>query len=316
MVNILSFLGFFLAAAGAGLAHFRIASPQFGFFITLGGVLLMGLLFFPALISLFRRGWGGVPAFSLVVGLFSLVGLGFLVALALKSPLNDLTTDITNPPKFTHLAFDLPLSAENIKELDPSFAIDKSYSPTQKALQVEYFPDLSGFKVEAPFQKVIPLMEKGILEQLPDWKVVVHDSKTGRLEFEVESPLFRFVDDVVIEARPDKNPNDTVVHMRSRSRVGKSDLGANAKRIQDLKIRLQIAVEPAVQEDAPRRLAEAKAIEEKKRKEQEEIERKRKEEQDLLNAGKELVSPTPPPPPPPKPDIPLAAPPSPYEEKK
>ena len=50
---------------------------------------------------------------------------------------------------------------------------------------------------------------------------------------EFTTPLMRFVDDV--EFRKD----DAAVHVRSASRVGKSDLGANAKRVNQFRAALQ-----------------------------------------------------------------------------
>lgn len=49
---------------------------------------------------------------------------------------------------------------------------------------------------------------------------------------EFETPLMRFVDDVEFRKAGD------AVHVRSASRVGKSDLGANAKRIEQLRAAL------------------------------------------------------------------------------
>lgn len=49
---------------------------------------------------------------------------------------------------------------------------------------------------------------------------------------EFETPLMRFVDDVEFRKA------DDAVHVRSASRVGKSDLGANAKRIEQLRAAL------------------------------------------------------------------------------
>ncbi len=50
---------------------------------------------------------------------------------------------------------------------------------------------------------------------------------------EFTTPLLRFVDDVEFRKA------DTAVHIRSASRVGKSDLGANAKRVEQLRAALQ-----------------------------------------------------------------------------
>jgi hypothetical protein len=45
------------------------------------------------------------------------------------------------------------------------------------------------------------------------------------------SRFFRFKDDVVVRVRPTEDGTGSIVDMRSISRVGVSDLGANAKRV-------------------------------------------------------------------------------------
>jgi uncharacterized protein (DUF1499 family) len=50
------------------------------------------------------------------------------------------------------------------------------------------------------------------------------------------SALFRFVDDVAVRIRGAEG--GSVVDVRSTSRVGVSDLGANARRIRELALRL------------------------------------------------------------------------------
>ena len=47
------------------------------------------------------------------------------------------------------------------------------------------------------------------------------------------SDLFGFKDDIAIRIRPapDASPNRSIVDVRSKSRVGRGDLGTNARRI-------------------------------------------------------------------------------------
>ena len=51
---------------------------------------------------------------------------------------------------------------------------------------------------------------------------------------EFTSALFRFVDDVEFYF-PEKQADDAVIHIRSASRVGYSDLGANRNRIEQIR---------------------------------------------------------------------------------
>jgi uncharacterized protein (DUF1499 family) len=62
------------------------------------------------------------------------------------------------------------------------------------------------------------------------WQVAAANESEGRIEATATTPLMRFKDDVVIRIRA--SGNGTHVDIRSASRVGQSDLGTNAKRIQ------------------------------------------------------------------------------------
>ncbi len=75
---------------------------------------------------------------------------------------------------------------------------------------------------------VLPLMDGA--------KVVTQESFYIRTEF--TSQRMRFVDDVEFLIDPLSN----VVHVRSASRLGYSDLGVNRKRVEDIRARLQQAL--------------------------------------------------------------------------
>ncbi|MEW4490255.1 DUF1499 domain-containing protein [Thalassoglobus sp. JC818] len=70
-----------------------------------------------------------------------------------------------------------------------------------------------------------------ILEELPRTKIV--ESTETYIHAEVKSFLFRFVDDV--EFLIDEEAK--LIHFRSASRVGRSDLGVNRKRMEGLRDR-------------------------------------------------------------------------------
>ena len=66
--------------------------------------------------------------------------------------------------------------------------------------------------------------------------VVVEETATY-LHIEFTSTLFRFVDDVEFLA----DETAKVIHVRSASRLGKSDLGVNRKRVEEIRRRWQEA---------------------------------------------------------------------------
>ena len=74
------------------------------------------------------------------------------------------------------------------------------------------------------------------LEELKQSKVVAVESNYIRAEF--VSKVFRFVDDVEFYF-PDKNSNELLIHIRSASRNGYSDLGVNRKRIENIRSKIK-----------------------------------------------------------------------------
>ena len=72
-------------------------------------------------------------------------------------------------------------------------------------------------------------------------RVSAPETKDNYIRAEFTSRLFRFVDDVeflIIQVEP----KETLIHVRSASRVGYSDLGVNRKRVEELRCELSEAV--------------------------------------------------------------------------
>ena len=61
------------------------------------------------------------------------------------------------------------------------------------------------------------------------WEIVASDPKTLRIEATDTTLWFGFKDDVVVRLTP--SPTGSRIDVRSVSRVGKSDVGTNARRI-------------------------------------------------------------------------------------
>ena len=64
------------------------------------------------------------------------------------------------------------------------------------------------------------------------WQIVGDDAEAGRLEAVATTRWFRFKDDIVVRLR-DRAEGGTRIDMRSKSRIGRSDLGTNARRKPD-----------------------------------------------------------------------------------
>ncbi|MCA8998685.1 MAG: DUF1499 domain-containing protein [Planctomycetaceae bacterium] len=74
---------------------------------------------------------------------------------------------------------------------------------------------------------------KEVIQSMPRMKIVTDDANYLHVEF--TSFLFRFVDDVEFQLDDDKK----VIHFRSASRVGHSDLGVNRERMATIQQRFE-----------------------------------------------------------------------------
>jgi uncharacterized protein (DUF1499 family) len=157
----------------------------------------------------------------------ALVGAGIFLALALAGakagkvpPIHDVTTAPGDPPAFT----------EALKHPD-NRGRDLTYphgAPGTRERQETAYPDLAPISFAAPPEEALAAARRAA-EQL-GWEVTWESPGQGLLEATETSGLFRFVDDVVVRVRPGAD-GGSVVDLRSTSRVGISDLGANAARI-------------------------------------------------------------------------------------
>ncbi len=95
-------------------------------------------------------------------------------------------------------------------------------------------PRLRGRRYAIPFQvvwdQVRTLADGSHPDGLSRWKGVRADDREGVVEAECTTRLFRFVDDVRLTVALDAE-GQTQVHGESRSRVGRADLGTNARRV-------------------------------------------------------------------------------------
>ncbi len=90
-------------------------------------------------------------------------------------------------------------------------------------------PRLRGRTYSVPFARVWDESLK-VIESSPRWKLIDADEGRGVIRAEATTLVLRFVDDVRLRIKLDQNAL-TRVDMRSSSRVGRGDLGANARRI-------------------------------------------------------------------------------------
>ncbi len=139
--------------------------------------------------------------------------------------IHDISTDTTNPPEFVAAAR-LRKPSDHAVSYDGKEVAD---------LQQKAYPDLITLTTKAPGEKVFEAAKAAIASM--GMHLVDADPSQGRIEANQTSLLYGFTDDMVVRIAP--GANGTKVDVRSKSRVGRSDLGQNAKRIRTFLQKLQ-----------------------------------------------------------------------------
>ena len=107
------------------------------------------------------------------------------------------------------------------------------YDPGFAAIQAKGYPGLTGKNL--PVAPAAAFAAALAAAKAQGWTIVASDAAAGRIEATDTVPWWGFKDDVVIRLTPDgtSGSGGTRVDVRSKSRVGKGDLGVNARRISD-----------------------------------------------------------------------------------
>jgi hypothetical protein len=134
--------------------------------------------------------------------------------MAINSPiLNDVTTDFDHPPVYWLRP-----------PKHPIYDAAKYQEKTRRG-----YPDLKNLTVAQPpdalFQRVVGLV------RARGWRTAGQDDTARRIQAIAITKLMRFRDDILIEVRAGSGAGTSEVAMRSKSRLGKGDYGANANRI-------------------------------------------------------------------------------------
>jgi len=137
-------------------------------------------------------------------------------------PINDITTDTKNPPSF-----------EYAETLPANRSRNMSYQPATAAIQeaAPVYQNLAPLKLPGNPDDVYKRVEI-IAGEFPGWQITRRDPIRHTVEGIASSTLFQFKDDFVIQVRPAADNQGSLVEMRSKSRDGKGDLGANYNRIE------------------------------------------------------------------------------------
>jgi uncharacterized protein DUF1499 len=130
--------------------------------------------------------------------------------------IHDVSTDTQNPPEFVTA---VQARGEGSNPL--------TIKPDSITAQLEAYPDLTTLRSDATavetFRHAIASAEA------LGWEVYHSDAEAGIIEAVDTTLIMGFKDDIVI--RIQSGQEKTLVDLRSVSRVGRGDIGANAKRI-------------------------------------------------------------------------------------
>lgn len=133
--------------------------------------------------------------------------LGIITA-AGKPMIHDITTDLDDPPRFETI---------RVAPYDPSIA------PVQRKAYADIQPQIVRTSPSDAFARARAVAESN------GWELVSVRPAEGIIEATATTGWFGFKDDVIVRIRP--ADGGSRIDVRSTSRVGKSDVGMNAKRI-------------------------------------------------------------------------------------
>jgi uncharacterized protein (DUF1499 family) len=236
-LGLVALLMLFLTGPGSrfGWWHFRTSFTmmQYAAYVGIAALVLsiVGLI-------LSRGRWRVVAAVGLALG-----ALAFFLPWnwrrdARQYPgIHDITTDTQNPPAFVAIA---PLRAD---APNPVGYAGDSVAQAQRTA----YPDIQPLMMAMPVDSAFSLAVHTAREM--GWEMVDQDRRQGRIEATATTPWMGFKDDVVI--RVSSASGIARVDVRSKSRVGRGDVGANANRIRQYLQRLRQADPRPIQTEPP-----------------------------------------------------------------
>src|SRR5471030_1135203 len=184
------------------------------------------LLAFASFVTFWRQGLSGLSSavLGLFIGILLLAYPGYLGYRATTLPMiSDVTIDMDNPPRFDALA-----------RLRPRGRIEYPGGNTA-ALQHAGYPDIVPLQLNVPPKTAYDLALAIITKR--KWRVIDPKPPTparrdGTIEAVAQTLIMGFRDDVIVRISP--LAQGSRVDVRSASRVGQHDFGANASRVRAL----------------------------------------------------------------------------------
>ena len=221
LVSLVSLIAFLLVILPGPLYKFGIvelgtAFAGFKFGVYAGGAALVLLI----VQALFMRKTLTLSS-GVIALVFSVVAIAMPLNMMNKAKsvpaIHDISTDLVNPPKFVAIA---PLRAEAPNPVE--YAGEETAVQQRKA-----YPELATLSFAQSKADLMAASEQAVKNL--GFAVVSANTATGIVEATDTTTWFGFKDDVVIRIKDEGSQR--FVDIRSKSRVGRSDLGKNAERI-------------------------------------------------------------------------------------
>lgn len=173
-----------------------------------------------------RRARGGTLLAALLLGAAVVAVPLYVRQIAASVPaIHDISTDTESPPAFVAA---LPLRAD---AANPPGYEGEAVAAQQRAAYPEIQPLLLDRAPREVFDRALAA------GRAMGWEIIASVPEQGRIEAVDTTLWYGFRDDVVIRIRAEGDGSR--IDVRSKSRVGRSDLGANAERIREFLQRLQ-----------------------------------------------------------------------------
>jgi uncharacterized protein (DUF1499 family) len=200
---------------------------------TLAGALVLAILAivlaFGAAIAIWKDGVRGIgeATTGLLIGLALIAYPLYLGAKAYKLPaIYDVTTDPIDPPRFEAIARLRP------RDANPVTYAGLYTAEQQRMAYSDIGPDLTASTPQEAYDAVLKVIAKRkwhVVDARPPQPGTPRD---GLIEAIARTPLLGFRDDVVVRVRAMQE--GARIDVRSASRYGRHDLGANAARVRAL----------------------------------------------------------------------------------
>ncbi len=197
--------------------HFSIGLPIFALASVIA-LLVIILLVIVSLLPRYKAERGQALLRTLPAVPPVLIFLAIMIPAGNYPPIHDITTDTADPPVFDSGIYYRGEGSNSV-----------AIKPDVIAIQKEHYPDVSG--IDSPLKPDAAFARATELAEAMQWTIYNSDLANGIIEAEYSSFWFGFKDDIVIRVR--RTDDGSRIDLRSVSRVGRSDLGANAARIRN-----------------------------------------------------------------------------------